>query len=523
MGLASRPPPPEYEGGFTLYLAFTSFIAAVAGLLFGYDMGISGGLSTMRSFLQEFFPNIYEKTKHRPLFRADAYCQYNNHMLTLFTSSLYLAALVSSFFASTISRKHGRRVSIFLSGLFFLFGAALGGYATNVTMLIFGRLSLGFGVGFGNQAVPVYLSEMAPAKLRGSLNLSFHVATAIGIFIANIVNFIAPFVDKTEGWRFSIGLVAVPAVFLTLGALILPDTPSSLIERGHPDAAKKVLQRIRGMVNVEREYNDLINACYFSNKIEYPWKHMFTRRYRPQLIMCTLIPLFSQFTGIIVVLFYLPILFKTLGFGDQAAIVSASLIAIVLLLTTFVSVALVDKCGRKALFIEGGIQMLICQLAAQIGVGFIIAKKFGVKGEGFLTRDDASMLLLLISLYFAAFSWSWGPLGFLVPTEICPLELRSAGQAISVSIGMLFTFILAQVFVSMLCYMKFGLFFFFATFLVAMTLFIYLFVPETKNVPLEEMSWVLKVHWFWGDYIPDEVIFEDPEGSYANWLDNRVK
>ncbi|KAF5749864.1 hypothetical protein HS088_TW03G00190 [Tripterygium wilfordii] len=136
----------------------------------------------------------------------------------------------------------------------------------------------------------------------------------------------------------------------------------------------------------------------------------------------------------------------------------------------------------------------------------MIALKFGVNGDGELSKFDADFILFLICVYVAAFAWSWGPLGWLVPSEICPLEIRSAGQAINVSVNMLFTFIIAQVFLSMLCHMKFGLVFFFAVFVVIMTFFVAFFVPETKNVPIEEMNAVWKAHWFWSRYIPDDAV-----------------
>lgn len=149
---------------------------------------------------------------------------------------------------------------------------------------------------------------------------------------------------------------------------------------------------------------------------------------------------------------------------------------------------------------------IFCHVILQIAVGVMIGMKFGVTGEGSFSKFEANFLLFLICAYVAAFAWSWGPLGWLVPSEVCPLEVRSAGQAINVSVNMFFTFIIAQAFLAMLCHMKFGLFFFFAGFVILMTLFVFLFVPETKNVPIEEMGRVMKSHWFWARYIPDEAV-----------------
>ncbi|XP_047180476.1 sugar transport protein 4-like, partial [Vigna umbellata] len=168
----------------------------------------------------------------------------------------------------------------------------------------------------------------------------------------------------------------------------------------------------------------------------------------------------------------------------------------------FVSIFSVDKFGRRILFLEGGIQMLICQLA----VGIMIALKFGVSGEGYFTNGEASLLLFFICAYVAAYALSWGPLGWLVPSEICSLEVRSAGQGTNVAVNMLFTFFIAQVFLTMLCHLKFGLFFFFAGFVLIMTIFVALLLPETRNVRIEEMNKVWKSHWFWRKFVSDDVV-----------------
>ncbi|KAL0372851.1 UNVERIFIED_CONTAM: Sugar transport protein 10 [Sesamum calycinum] len=142
----------------------------------------------MDEFLEKFFPAVYAKQKSATGHESQ-YCKFENHMLTLFTSSLYLAALIASFFASATTRKFGRKISMTIGGVVFLVGAILNGAAINVAMLIIGRILLGVGIGYANQSVPVYLSEMAPPKLRGALNIGFQMATTIGIFAANLVNY----------------------------------------------------------------------------------------------------------------------------------------------------------------------------------------------------------------------------------------------------------------------------------------------------------------------------------------------
>jgi len=490
----------NYNGGITAFVVFTCVVAAMGGLIFGYDIGISGGVTSMEHFLRKFFPSVYRKMNDKA--PENEYCKFDSELLTLFTSSLYIAALVASFFASAVTRAFGRKMSMCCGGLVFLAGSILNGAAVNVAMLIIGRLLLGVGVGFANQSVPVYLSEMAPAKLRGALNIGFQMAITIGILAANLINYGTAQIKGGWGWRLSLGLAAVPAIMMTVGSLFLPDTPNSILERGNTDKAKQMLRKVRGTDDVDDEFQDLVDATEAAKKVAHPWKNILQRRYRPQLVICILVPFFQQLTGINVIMFYAPVLFKTLGFGDNASLFSAVITGVVNVLATVVSIFTVDKFGRRLLFLEGGVQMVLCQIA----IGILIGVKFGINGQGSLAGAEADLTLFLICLYVAAFAWSWGPLGWLVPSEICPLEIRSAGQAINVAVNMLLTFVIAQVFLTMLCHLKFGLFFFFAAFVFIMTIFVFFFLPETKNVPIDEMNRVWKAHWFWGKYIPDEAL-----------------
>ncbi|KAK2643123.1 hypothetical protein Ddye_024886 [Dipteronia dyeriana] len=257
-----------------------------------------------------------------------------------------------------------------------------------------------------------------------------------------------------------------------------------------------MLRHIRGVTDeeVEEEFNDILTASEASKQVKNPWKNIMKRQYRPQLTMAILIPFFQRFTGINVVLFYAPVLFKTIGFGANASLGSSLITGAVNLLATFVSIYGIDKWGRRFLFLEGGIRLFVFQVL----LGTLIGWKFGVTGDvTALPKWYAILVVILICTYVAGYAWSWGSLGWLVPSEIFPLEIRSAAQSIVVSVNMFFTFIVAQLFLTMLCHLKFGLFFFFAFFVAVMSVFIYFFLPETKNIPIEEMSTVWREHWFW--------------------------
>lgn len=493
-GRAAKERAGQYKGKVTPYVVIACVVAAVGGSLFGYDIGISGGVTSMDGFLKKFFPRVYEKKKHA---HENNYCKFDDQGLAAFTSSLYLAGLVSSLVASPITRNYGRRASIICGGVSFLIGATLNASAQNLAMLLLGRIMLGVGIGFGNQAVPVYLSEMAPTHIRGGLNMMFQLATTLGIFSANMVNYGT---SKLEpwGWRLSLGLAAVPALLMTVGGILVPETPNSLIERGCYDKGKRVLEKIRGTDDVSAEFQDMVDASEFAKSIKYPFRNILERRNRPQLIMAIFMPTFQILTGINSILFYAPVLFQSLGFEGNASLYSSALTGAVLAGSTLISIATVDRLGRRPLLISGGIQMITCQVI----VAIILGVKFGTTGE--LTKGYSILVVTVICLFVLAFGWSWGPLGWTVPSEIFPLETRSAGQSITVSVNLFFTFIIAQSFLALLCHLKYGIFLFFAGWITVMTIFVYLFLPETKGVPIEEMIFMWRKHWFWKNIMPAE-------------------
>lgn len=469
----------------------------------------------MDDFLKKFFPTVYRNKQHA---HENNYCKYNNQGLSAFTSSLYLAGLVSSLVASPITRKYGRRGSIICGGLSFVVGAALDASAVNLVMLILGRIMLGVGIGFGNQvqylpiksslkldlihqspppnslynlkAVPLYLSEMAPTHLRGGLNMMFQLATTLGIFTANMINYGTQKL-RPSGWRLSLGLAAAPAIVMTIGGILLPETPNSLIERGFEEKGRNVLERIRGTSDVQAELQDIRDASELANSIKHPFRNILERRNRPQLIMAIFMPTFQILTGINSILFYAPVLFQSMGFERNASLYSSALTGAVLASSTFISIGTVDRLGRRALLMSGGIQMIVCQVI----VAIILGLKFSSEKE--LSKTYSVLVVVIICLFVMAFGWSWGPLGWTVPSEIFPLETRSAGQSITVAINLFFTFVIGQSFLSLLCAFKFGIFLFFAGWITVMTVFVYLFLPETKGVPIEEMIFLWRKHWFW--------------------------
>ncbi|KAL5992400.1 Sugar transport protein 5 [Asimina triloba] len=346
-----------YEGKLTARVIITCIVAASGGLIFGYDIGISGGVTTMPSFLAKFFPAVLRKMASA---KRNQYCVFDSQILTAFTSSLYIAGLLASVAASHVTKAVGRQATMLLGGATFLAGAALNGAAVNISMLIIGRILLGLGVGFTNQATPVYLSETAPPRWRGMFNTGFQFFIGIGVVIANLTNYGTARIHGW-GWRLSLGLAAAPAVVMILGMLLITDTPSSLIQRGKKEEARVALKMFRGSdANVEAELADLVTAEELSRSVnEKPFKNILRRRYRPHLVMSVAIPLFQQMTGINIVAFYAPVLFQTVGFRNNSALMAAVILGLVNLGSILVSTGIVDRNGRKVLFMQGGAQMIV--------------------------------------------------------------------------------------------------------------------------------------------------------------------
>ncbi|GAV74800.1 Sugar_tr domain-containing protein, partial [Cephalotus follicularis] len=481
----------DFKSKITAYVVGCWIFAAFGGLMFGYDIGISGGVTAMDDFLIKFFPSVYQRKLHA---KENNYCKYDNQYLQLFTSSLYLAALFASFVASKVCAKYGRKPTILAASVFFLVGVGLSSGAVNITMLIFGRIFLGIGVGFGNETVPLFLSEIAPVKYRGAVNILFQLFVTIGILVANLVNYGTSGLHP-NGWRVSLGVAGVPALVLLIGSLIIKETPTSLIERGNEKAGKETLKKIRGVKEVDAEFNQIKMACDVAREVKHPYKKLVMKKSSmPPLVIGVMLQVFQQFTGINAIMFYAPVLFQTVGFKNDASLLSAVITGSVNVVSTLVAIYAVDKVGRRKLLLLA--QMLLTQTA----IGAILIAS--LKDTGSLTKLQASWVVVLVCLFVMAFAWSWGPLGWLIPSEIFPIETRTAGYAFAVSSNMLFTFLIAQLFLSMLCHLPAWIFILFAGFIFAMGLFVLFLLPETKGVPIDAMAdRVWKQHCLWKRYM----------------------
>jgi MFS family permease len=213
------------------------------------------------------------------------------------------------------------------------------------------------------QAAPLFLAEMSPPRWRGSLTAGYQFFLALGVLIANLINYGTARVSW--GWRVSLGLAGAPAALICVGALFLTDTPSSLVVRGRADRARAALVRVRGPgADVDAELKEISRAVEAARQSEDgAFRRIATRReYRPYLVFAVAVPLFAELTGVIVLSFFSPLVFRTIGFGSNAALVGAVLIGAMNLGALILSTPVIDRYGRKVLFMVGGVLMTICQV-----------------------------------------------------------------------------------------------------------------------------------------------------------------
>ncbi|CAA3028165.1 sugar transport 8-like [Olea europaea subsp. europaea] len=289
-----------FKSKITVYVLACWILASFGGLMFGYDIGISGKCSVgvvtgMDDFLIKFFPKVEIKLHAS----ENNYCKYDDQMLQLFTSSLYLAALVASFFASKACSILGRKPTIMMASLFFIAGAAFSAFAEQKWCSFFGEFFLAF----------EWDSEM-----RSCTYTTQRGFITTGIFIANLVNYVTSTVHPYGG-RLSLGLASVPAIVLFLGFLIITESPPSLI----------------------------VEACEQARQVKQPFKKLFKKDSMLLLIIAIAMQIFQQFTGINAIMFYAPVLFQTLGFKTDASLLSSVITVLVNVGSTFVSIFSVDK------------------------------------------------------------------------------------------------------------------------------------------------------------------------------------
>ena len=480
------------EKGSKLYLFSIVLVAVIGGLLFGYDTAVISGAE---KGLQAFF--------------MGADFEYTDAIHGITSSSALIGCIigsaVSGFFASGLGRKN----SLFLAGILF-FLSALGSYypeflffehgVPSYSLLVafnFYRVLGGIGVGLASAICPMYIAEIAPSNIRGTLVSWNQFAIIFGQLVVYFVNFLIlgshanPVIDLVNGvnqimnpeaatwttetgWRLMFVSEAVPAGLFALLVLLVPETPRYLAMCGKDERALNVLSRINGASQAK------VILAEIKATTEEKTERLFTYGWMV-IFIGIMLSVFQQAVGINAVLYFAPRIFETMGMANP--MVQTVLMGVVNILFTLLAVFTVEKWGRKPLLISGSVGMAI--------------GAFGVAMCNIVTGLPAIISVISIMVYSASFMFSWGPICWVLIAEIFPNTIRGAAVAIAVAFQWIFNFIVSSTFLPMYNMRlgemgdKFGHMFAYALYgiiCVAAALFVWKLVPETKGKTLEDMT-----------------------------------
>ena len=433
----------------------TAAFSALGGLLFGYDTGVISG--AILFIEQEFsLSSIY---------------------IGIVVSAVLIGAVIGAAIGGDLADHVGRRKMILVAALIFALGAIGTAVTPNIILLIIGRIVVGIAIGIASEVAPLYISEVAPAKARGSLVSLNQLAITIGIVVSYLVDYaLAPI----SGWRYMLGLAAIPAAILALGMLPLPDTPRWLINHNEPDKARKVLKRIRGGNNdVEKELDEIQQGL---KKQKAGRAELFNPLVKPALIIGVGLAIFQQVTGINTVIYYAPKIFQFAGIvSSSSAIFATLLVGIVNVIFTLVAILLLDRVGRRPLLLIG-LAGMVSSLVL-LGFSFYITSLLGFLGD---------LATIGLMVYVASFAIGLGPVFWLLVSEIYPLKVRGLAMSIASEANWGSNLIVALTFLTLIQFLgKFGTFWLYAIIGALAFIFAYRLVPETKGRTLEE----IESHW----------------------------
>lgn len=465
------------------YLTKLTLVATLGGLLFGYDTGVISGTV---GALDDFFviPKNLSETA------ASAFKGF-------IVSSALIGCIIGGVLGGLVSKALGRKKGLILAAILFLI-SALGsampemliteigkGNHTLSTVFIIYRIIGGIGVGLASMLSPLYIAEIAPANKRGKL-VSFNQLAIVGGFM--VVYFVNYFIAKgggsdewlnTIGWRWMFASEIIPAGLFLLLLLFVPDTPRSLVIQKKPEEALIVLEKVNGKEKAQKILNDIEASMYekttSGNLLSFGWL---------VLVIGILLSIFQQFVGINVVLYYAPEIFKTISSGTDSALLMTIIVGVVNFLFTIIAIRTVDKYGRKPLMVIGAIGMAV----AMFSLGFV-----------FYSEASGYAALSAMMLYVASFAMSWGPVTWVLLSEIFPNKIRGKALAIAVAAQWISNYLVSLTFPMMndntylteqfnhgFAYWIYGIM------SVLATLFVLKFVPETKGKTLEEMENIWK-------------------------------
>jgi SP family galactose:H+ symporter-like MFS transporter len=440
-------------------------VAALGGLLFGLDQGfIANSLETL--------------TKHYQ-FGVEG----GEHYSAILATGGIFGALLSGVFARFLGRKR----SLVLAGFIFTGASALSALLPPLPLLSAYRFALGFAVGIASFIVPLYLSETAPAAIRGSMGTLFQLMITIGIFLIALSNvFIArTFVDSATSLPLMFLTITLFASLMFAGSFILPESPRWLMLKGRKERAVTVLRRtLNSQEEIDAEIGEIEEALHGPQGAGFG---IILRGYFFKVLLVgVLLQVFQQLVGINMMIYYSPTIF---GYAGMTGLLAMMTVPTVNMLFTFPAIHLVEKWGRKKLLYVGAVAMLITMLAS----GFAFQSIGSVSDPSLIGGAPKTLLLISVIVYIFGFAVSWGPVVWLVCSEIFPLEGREVGMTITTMVNWTFAgLVMANALTFMKTYGNASIFYVFAGLCALAIVFVALFVPETKGITLEELEFNLK-------------------------------
>jgi sugar porter (SP) family MFS transporter len=441
----------EAFSGRNRFVLRLALVAALGGFLFGYDTGVISGA----------LPFISKQVGGGE-FNEQAY-----------VGSLLIGAVCGAILAGYAADAMSRRRTKIVSGCVYVVGALASAFSQTPAELIASRFVLGIAVGTASFVAPMYISELAPKRIRGGVTSFNQLMIVGGILIAYIVNWALK--GASDNWRWMLGLGALPGLALAIGMYFQPFSPRWLVEKGRDEEARETLCRARGS---EQEADEELEEIREAAAEEGGVRDVFGSAVRPLVAVGLILAVAQQFIGVNTVIYYAPTILKFTGLSTSSAITQALSVGITNVVFTIVAVLLLDKVGRRALLIVGTAGCILS--LAMLGVFF---------ASGTLQRSDSWIALVCLVVYIASFAIGLGPVFWLMISEIFPLRVRSPAMAISTVGNWTSNFLVSSFFLTAVSAItRQGTFWLYAGLGVLALLFFVFRVPETKGRSLEQIA-----------------------------------
>jgi sugar porter (SP) family MFS transporter len=436
----------------TARLGPTTYVfGALGGLLFGYDLGVVAGALLL--IKPEFGLSAIE--------------------VGIVTSSLLVGCMIGALGCARLADAMGRRGLVVVAGAVFGVGCLIAAVAPDLAIIVTGRFVMGLAVGALSTTVPIYLSEIAPARVRGALSGLNQLMISSGILVAYLINL---GLSGAGQWRYAFGLALVPAVALVIGVYFQPESPRWLMKRGRVGDARAVLARITDDVDGEV---GRIQAVLAGPARPSVGALLGDRRVRRVLLVGVGVAFLQQIIGINTIIYYAPTILTALGFGKSAALLANAGLGALTVVVTVIMLSVVDRIGRRRPLIYGAVAMAVAMAA--LGIVFSLV---GLKGGG----TAGWLAVVCLAFFKISFSMSWGGMAWILLGEVFPLNVRGTAMSLATFAnwaGNLFV----GLFFPVLLGVGTGLvFYIFAVVGVICCVFAIRFVPETRGRSLEQIE-----------------------------------